>query len=323
MAARPKVYVSRYFPGDGLDLLKQHAEIIQHADTVAPMAEDFEAGLAQADAAILYGDSLTEDRIAKAPKLKIVADQQGGRGVDKEALKGRGIVLSVPSLGYDWIIPSEAEHAMALLLSVTRRIPEANAFVKSGKWVQGEQSVRDLMGNGLNGKTVGIVNGSRRAGADLVRRLQGWNVKILHADATPNEEMQKAGAEYVPLDRLVAEADFIVLLHGDFTRAEPYIGAREIALMKPTAYFVSITVGKAADEKALAEALRQKRLAGIGLDKLQTLGKPGADLIDQPNAILTPHADGSLEVERSALFRQMVEDVIAVLGGGKANHAVS
>lgn len=317
MAERPTVYVSRYFPGDGLSVLKSQADIIQHNDTIAPSPEEFAKGLAKADAAILYGDAVSADLIRASPKLKVIADQQGGRGIDKDAAKAAGIVLTTGSMGYDWIIPSEAEHAMALLLAVTRRIPEADAFVRAGKWVQGEQSVRDVLGNGLYGKTVGIVNGSRRAGKELVERLQGWQVKILHADANPSEAMQKLGAKHVSLDELCREADFIVMLHGDFARAEPYIGEHELSLVKPTAYLASITVGKAIDEVALAKALKEGRLAGAALDKLKTLGKPVDGLAEQKNVVFTPHADGSLAVERSTVFRQMVDNVLAVLKGGQ------
>lgn len=322
MPTPSRIFVSRLFPGDVSDLLGSDYEIDMHADTVPPAADDFARRLAQADAAVIYGDAIDADLIAASPRLRVIADQWGAGAVDRDAAAARGVVLTTGGYDHDWIVPSEAEHAIALLLAVTRRIPEADRFVKAGRWVQQEQSVRDLLGVGLAGKTLGIVNGSARTGLELVARLQGWGMELLHHDSVPNDEMAALGARPTGLDDLLKRSDFVIVLHGDWSRSDYQIDEPQLAMMKPGAYLVNVTRGSAINENALVAALRDGRLAGAGLDKLENQPALADGLAELDNVVLTPHADGALRREREHVYREMIANCIAVLSGGEPTRVV-
>ncbi|MCW3492582.1 NAD(P)-dependent oxidoreductase [Microbacterium sp. SSM24] len=323
MASRPRIFIARYFPGDISDIVGDDYELDRHDDTIPLPHEEFLRRLVLADAAVAYGDAIDADALAGATKLRVIADQWSGAGVDLDAARRRGIVVTTGGYEHDWIVPSEAEHAVGLLLAAARRIPEADRFVKGGRWVQPEQSVRGLPGIGLAGKTLGILNGSRRTGVELVRRLQGWDLELLHHDSEPNAEMAALGARPVGLDELLRRSDFVVILHGDWSRTDYQLGREELATIKPGAIVVNVTRGTAIDEAALIEAIRDGRVRGAGLDKLERQPRltPGLDTLDQ--VVLTPHSDGSLLLEREHVFREMVSNCVAVLEGRRPTKEVT
>lgn len=314
MTDKPRILIARYFPGLPIDKLSERFDVDWHDDTVPLDRDELQRRIAGAVAVISYGDSIDRDVLVRAERLKVVADFWGGGSVDVAAARERGVIVAGAG-GVDWIVWSEAEHAIALLLAVARRIPEADRFVKSGRWTQPEQSVRELRGSGLHGRTVGIVNGSRRAGVELVERLQGWGARILHSGEVRSDEVEAAGAEYAERGSLLVESDYVVLLHGDFTRHEYVLSADDIAGMKPGASLISITLGRAIDEKALVVALQEGRIAGAALDKLENQPVAADGLTELEQVVLTPHADGALARERAAMTRALVDACLAVVEG--------
>ncbi len=321
MSAKPKALVTRYFAGDATPL-REVFDVDVHDDTV-PLGPD-ELGRRMSDATVVisYGDRIGERELSQASQLRLIADFWGGGSVDLEAAARHGVTVAGAG-GADWIVWSEAEHAIALLLAVARRIPEADRFVRAGSWTRQEQSVRELRGSGIHGKTIGIVNGARRAGLETVRRLQGWDARILHSGEVRSETIEAAGAEFAERDALLRESDFVLVLHGDFSDPGYVISERELSLMKPEAILVSITIGRAIDENALVRALRGGRLRGAGLDKLERQPEPAEGLLDRDDVVVTPHADGALDAERAAMFAELVDASLAVVRGESPRHAVT
>lgn len=243
------------------------------------------------------------------PRLELVSLWGTGiDNVDLAAAAARGVtVTNTPGVS----APSVAEHALALMLAAARNIPAHDAEVRAGKWPRGG-------GVELRGKTLGIIGlgaiGRRFAelGAGIGMRVIAWT---LHPKPAP-------GIELVPLDQLLRESD-VVSVH---VRLSPetrgMIGAREFSMMKPTAIFVNTARGAIVDEQALLDALKQRRIAGAGLDvfTVEPLS-PGQAFADLPNVVLTPHSAGVTPEAVEAGLHMAVDNVKAFLDG-RPQHVV-
>jgi glyoxylate reductase len=245
------------------------------------------------------GDRIDDAFLERAaPGLKVVANFAVGHdNVDLEACRRRGIVVTNTP---DVLTRAVAEHALALILAVAKRIVAGDRQVRSGAW-QG-WSVNPLQTVELAGKTLGIV-GLGRTGSTLAR---------VAGDALA---MRVISSRPLPLDALLRDAD-VVSLHvplNDETRH--LIGARELALMKRDAILVNVSRGPVIDEAALVEALRAGTIGGAGLDVLEHEPEPAPGLVELENVVLTPHVASATGETRAAMARLAAENVIAVLQG--------
>jgi len=167
------------------------------------------------------------------------------------------------------------------------------------------------------GKTIGLVGGGGRIGRAVARRAGGFSMRTLYwgpRRITEREE-RELGLVYVPLDRLLAESDFVSIHAPHKPETQHLIGARELALMKPTAFLVNTARGPIVDERALVRALLDRRIAGAGLDVYEREPEVESELLSMPNVVLTPHQGSAVAELREAMAHMVVDNIVAVLEG--------
>jgi len=253
-------------------------------------AEDL-ARAADADAVILSHQPVNEQLLAAMPRLKIV--HCPGRGydtVDLAACARRGIpVCNHVDINKDAL----GEHAMALLLALTRRIVSTHGHLLAADWLAARAHLDDTVE--LKGRTLGIV-GFGRSGYELARRARAFDMRILYNSRSPVDSrlVDAVGAAFREKDALYAEADVISLHVSLNPSTRNLIGAREIGLMKPGAFLVNVTRGGVVDEQPLADALNAGRLGGAGMDVFSVEPiRPDNPLLTARNVVLTAHAAGT------------------------------
>ncbi len=256
------------------------------------------------------GTQVTANLIEAAENLKVIG--RAGVGVDNidlEAATRRGIlVVNAP----DGNTISTAEHTCAMLQALARRIPQANASLRSGAWNR-----KAFAGSELHGKTLGVV-GVGKIGRAVARRMQGFEMEILGYDPVLSEEVAaRLGVTLVALDALIARSDFITVHTplNDATRA--LLDAEALAACKRGVRIVNCARGGIVDEKALLDALEGGHVGGAALDVYSQEPPPPAleALLRHPHVVATPHIAASTEEAQAKVARQVTEQVIRALEG--------
>ena len=277
---------------DGVKLLREFAEV------------DVSTGLKPAELITKIGSydilvvrsatKVTKEVIDAGKQLKIVARAGVGLdNIDVEAAKVRGIKILNASEAPTIAV---AELVFALMLSWARRLLQADAGMKAGRWEKAQ-----LMGSELRGKTLGIV-GTGRIGTAAGYRAKAFLMDILACDPAQNAELvQRTGARYVAMDDLLRQSDFVTLHVALTEQTGHMIGRHELGLMKPTAVLINTSRGGVIDEGALVEALRQCKIAGACLDVYENEPSVGSPLLKLQNVVLSPHIGASTaEAQRDA-----------------------
>jgi D-3-phosphoglycerate dehydrogenase len=280
-----KVLVTEELSGAGLALLREHFEV---EERLGLKTEELKAALKDATAVIVRSKTQLTGHVLDGSTLKVIGRAGVGYdNIDLEAASRNGIlVMNVP----DGSTVSACEHTFALLLSLVRRIPEASASMREGKWR------RDLMGNELFGKTLGVI-GLGKIGAEVAKRARAFEMKVIGYDPyLPKERAEDMGITLMAVKELLAQAD-VITLHVPLTEAtRKMIGPREFEAMKPTAYIINCARGPLIVEEALATALEAARIAGAAVD-VYSVEPPdfGMALLSRGlgNLITTPHLGAS------------------------------
>jgi lactate dehydrogenase-like 2-hydroxyacid dehydrogenase len=203
-----------------------------------------------------------------------------------------------------------ADFAFALLLSVARRLPEAQQVVRTGQFVRWETQM--LLGMELSGKTLGIV-GFGRIGQAMARRALGFGMKVIYHNrhrANPTHE-RRLGARYVSFEELLAQSDVISLHTALNDDSRHLFDAAAFAQMKNSALLINTARGPVVDEKALVDALEQGEIAGAGLDVFEQEPKVHSGLLIHPRVVVAPHLASATTEARTALARMASEAVLA------------
>lgn len=258
-----------------------------------------------AEALCIFVESkVTEADLARFPNVELIATRSTGYDhIDIAAAHARDItVVNVPFYGENTV----AEFAFALILSLSRRIPEAQAKVRSGVF-----SPSGLRGFDLNGKTMGVL-GTGHIGAHLIRMAQGFGMKVIAFDAFPNEDIAHTlGFTYMPLTEVLGSSD-VISIHVPYNEHTHHlINKSNIGSIKKGAYLINTSRGAVIETEALVEALKNESLAGAGLDVLEEEGDMADEmklmndshpkeaemktllenhyLVNHPRVIVTPH----------------------------------
>jgi phosphoglycerate dehydrogenase-like enzyme len=270
------------------------------------------AGLTGADALLMLGQYLRRaDIAAAAATLCLVA--RAGVGVDKidiAACTEHGVLLfNAP----DALTEGTAAGALALMFAVSRQLVAMDRLTREGRWDdRARHRAREIYG-----KTLGIV-GPGRIGGELIRLVAPFRMRALAYSPrlTPARAAEK-GAIAVPLDQLLRESDFVVICCPLTEETRGLLGARELALIKPTGFLVNVGRGPVIDQDALVAALRHRSFAGAGLDVFSTQPVPVGDPIAAlDNVVLCPHAVCDTYELRSQVLDRTVQDLLAVAEGG-------
>lgn len=321
---KPRIFVTRPIPDAGLKLLKKDRRIVldvYEKDQIIPRKELLKR--AKGTTAIL---SILTDKMdaqlfdAAGPSLKMIANYAVGfDNVDlKEAAKRGIVVTNTPGVE---IAETVAEHTIALIFALAHRVVEADRFARAGKYVGWGPQM--LLGTDVVGKTLGIV-GSGLIGMDLVERMfDGFGVKIVYTDMKRNEKIEKDElAEFLTLDELLRRSDFVSIHVPLLPTTRHLIGAKQLRMMKKTAFLINTSRGPVVDEAALIAALQKKQIAGAGIDVYEFEPKIPLALRKLDNVVLTPHTASATIETRQAMSRRAAENIVAFLDGKVPPNAV-
>lgn len=262
---------------------------------------EIERFIAGADVLINHLAPITEGMLERNPRLKLIAVSRGGPvNVDRRAARARNVtVVGAPGRN----AAAVAEFTIGMILSQTRLITAGHQSLARGDW-RGDLYRADVTGSELSVMTVGVV-GYGHIGTRVVRLLHAFGCRILVTDpyVELKPEDRERGVEQVALDTLLARSD-VVSLHARVTaETTGFIGARELRLMKPSAYLINTARGPLVDYDALYAALKEGRIRGAGLETFAVEPvPPKLPLLKLPNVTLTPHIAGASQqtIERAA-----------------------
>jgi glyoxylate reductase len=305
----PRVAVTRGLPGGALDRLRRVADVAVWGPRLPPSPDELRSFAAGATGLVtMLTDRVDAALLDACPDLRVVANVAVGYdNVDVAELTRRGIpVGNTPGV----LTESTADLAWALLLAVSRRLPEGAAAVRAGEWLTWEPDW--LLGVDVAGATLGIV-GFGRIGAAVARRAAGFGMEILAWNRTPRPA---EGVTFVGLDELLRRSD-IVSLHCALTdETRGLIDADRLRAMKPTSVLVNTARGPIVDQWALARALRTGEIFAAGLDVVDDEPIPSDDeLLALPNCLVLPHVGSATVATRSKMADMAVDNVLAVLAG--------
>ncbi|MFZ3582601.1 phosphoglycerate dehydrogenase [Loktanella sp. DJP18] len=266
--------------------------------------------------AIRSATKATEKLIAAATNLKVIG--RAGIGVDNvdiPAASKKGIIVMNTPFGNSI---TTAEHAMSLMMAVARQIPEANASTHAGKWEKSR-----FMGVELTNKTLGVI-GAGNIGSIVIDRAKGLKMKVIAYDPFLSEDRAiELGVEKVELDDLLGRADFITF-HVPLTDQTRNILSREaIAKLKPGVRIVNCARGGLVDEDALAEALKDGRVAGAAFDVFAVEPATDSPLFNLPNVVVTPHLGAATTEAQENVALQVAEQMSDYLLTGAVTNAIN
>jgi len=260
----------------------------------------------------MLNERIDSELLDRAPQLKLLSNfAVGYNNIDIEAATRRGVmVTNTPEVVTD----ATADLAWAVMMGIARNICVADNYVRSGQWTEWRPD--RFVASDITGATLGII-GLGRIGQAMARRAAGFSMRVVYFDlhrAAPEVEL-KCCAEYLPLDSLLAESDFVTVHVPLDETTRHLIGARALSLMKPTAYLVNAARGAIIDETALVAALRSRRIAGAALDVYENEPHLAQGLAELENTILIPHLGANSWRTRDMMAAMTVDNIIAALSG--------
>ena len=267
---------------------------------------------------IRSGTKITSDLIEDVDSLRVIG--RAGVGVDNvdlEAATRRGIlVINAP----DGNTISTAEHTCAMLMALSRRIPQANASLAGGAWNR-----KAFTGAELEGKTLGII-GVGKIGRAVAKRMQSFDMKVIGFDPVlSSDAADRMGITLVPLDRIFQESDFITVHTPLNDATRDLLDSKTLAMCKQGVRIVNCARGGIVDEKALLDALNSGQVGGAALDVYSQEPPPEGleDLLRHPNVVATPHIAASTGEAQEKVARQVTEQVILALQDKPVSTAVN
>jgi gluconate 2-dehydrogenase len=316
MGNKAKVLLARRIFPDIAARLAEHFELEEpQDDQPLPQIELIRRLAGKAGLFATGTEKIDSVLLDACPELRAVCLMTVGyNNVDLAACSAHGVwVTNAP----DVLTETTADFGFALLLAAARRVTEAEHYLRAGRW--GQWSVDLLAGADVHGATLGIL-GMGRIGQAIARRgALGFGMKVIYHNRSRLDAELEApfGAQWVERDELLRQADHLMIVLPYTPAAHHLIGARELALMKPTACLVNIARGGVVDDAALAEALAAGRLAAAGLDVFEGEPKLNPALLALSNVVLTPHIASASVPTRRAMCNLAVDNLIALLSGAK------
>ncbi len=278
-----KILIADPIAPEGIELLRAQGEVV--VKTGMKPSELLDA-VKEIDALVVRSETkVTQEVINAGKKLKVIG--RAGIGVDNidlEAATGAGIAVVNAPTGNT---VAAAEHTLALMLALARKIPHAHQSTKEGEWRRSA-----FMGIEVRNKTLGIV-GLGRVGSEVARRAQSFEMRLVAYDPfVAPDYARRLAVELLPLEQLLAQSDFVTL-HTPLTdSSRAMIGNKELGQIKPGARLINVARGELVDEAALLKALESGTLSGVALDVFAT-EPPGVNaLVAHPNVVVTPHLGG-------------------------------
>jgi glyoxylate reductase len=269
----------------------------------------------------LLHDKIDKAVVAANPKLRLIAAQSiSPSNIDvAEATARRIAVTVVPPVTTE----ATADLNFGLMLAVARRMVEGDRLVRAGKFPGGQS--RHLLGSFVWGKTIGLIGGGGLIGKAVARRAHGFGMRVLYwtPRRKPEAEEREAGFTYVLLDELLRQSDFVSLHQPLNASTRHQIGARELGLMKKSAFLINTARGPIVDEAALVRALKGKKIAGAGLDVFEHEPKVSAELKKMKSVVIVPHLGSATTEVREEMAGIVVDNILALLEGRQPPNCVN
>jgi D-3-phosphoglycerate dehydrogenase len=309
-----KVLIADELSEEGIKILQPHAEV------------DVKTGLKPEELIAIIGDydallvrsqtKVTADVIKAGKKLQVIA--RAGVGVDNvdvdEATQHGIIVVNAPTGN----TISAAEHTIALMLALARNIPQANAVLRGGAWKRS-----NFMGIEVRDKTLGIL-GLGNVGSEVAKRARGLQMKLIgHDPFISVDHARRLQVELVPIKQLLQESDFITLHMPLNSSTKGMIGAKELALVKPTVRIINTARGGLIDDEALAKAVKENKVAGAAIDVFPTEPCTQSVLFEDDRIIVTPHLGASTTEAQAMAASDVAEQVVDILQGKPPRYPVN
>ena len=318
--AKPKVFVTRFIPEKGLQLVREACEVKLWKGELPPPYDVIRRETPQMDGLLcLLSDQIDAALMDACPNLKVISQMAVGfDNVDVQAATARGIPVGhTPGVLTD----TTADFAFALLMAAARRISEGERFVRAGRWKTWGPTL--LMGQDVYGATLGII-GMGRIGQAMARRASGFDMRVIYCDAHDNPLPTGIQAERRSLDEIYAEADFISL-HTPLTPDTHHlINERALKLMKPTCVLINTSRGPVVDQDALYTALVNGEIAYAALDVTDPEPLPqDSPLLTLDNCLIVPHIASSSVATRTRMAVMAANNLIAGLEGKRLPHCAN
>ena len=314
MNNKPRILIARAISPEVVQRLQQHFEVQANQDDIVWTPQELAAQLQGKDGVLTTGSQqINAQLLAACPQLRIVANMAVGyNNFDVAAMTAAGVQgTNAP----DVLTETTADFGFALLMATARRICESEHYLRAGKWKDWHYDL--FAGAEVHGSTLGIIGMGRIGQAIAKRAAYGFGMKVIyHNRSRLNAALEaECKASYAGKEELLQSADHVMLVLPFTPENRHTIGAAELAQMKPTATLINIARGGIVDDAALAQALREKRIAAAGLDVFE--GEPAVhpDLLTVPNVVLTPHIASATRGTRSAMAGLAADNLIAFFAG--------
>jgi glyoxylate reductase len=318
----PKVFVTRLIPEEGLALIEPAVDLDVWPDELPPSSDDLlERVRGIAGLLCLLTDTIDAAVIdAAGPGLRVISQMAVGfDNIDVGAATARRIpVGNTPGV----LTEATADFTWALLLAAARRVVEANAYARAGRWRTWGPTL--LLGADVSGATLGII-GLGRIGQAVAQRARGFNMRLLYFDREPNPDLERSlGVEYAAFGELLARSDF-VSIHTTYTESTHHLFDDEaFGRMKPTAVLVNTARGPIVEREALYRALSRRKIAAAALDvtEPEPIG-PSDPLMRLDNLIVTPHIASASRSSRGRMAQMAAENLLAGVRGERLPNCVN
>ncbi|ABM42651.1 MULTISPECIES: 2-hydroxyacid dehydrogenase [Diaphorobacter] len=312
--SKPHILVARKIFPEVIERLTQHFEVYANQDDNLWTQAELIERLQGKDGALLTGTQpVNAELLAACPQLRIAANMTVGyNNFDIAAMTAAGVQgTNTP----DVLTETTADFGFALLMATARRITESEHYLRAGQWTRWSYDM--FAGCEVHGSTLGIL-GMGRIGQGIAKRgAHGFGMNVIYHNRSRLSPALEAEckARYVGKDELLAQADHLVLVLPYTPESHHAIGAAEIARMKPTATLINIARGGIVDDAALAQALKERRIAAAGLDVFE--GEPAVHpaLLEVPNVVLTPHIASATVPTRLAMAQLAADNLVAFFDG--------
>ena len=313
---RPAVLVARAVFPEVLARLRTHFEVDDNPNDVIWSAPELSQRLRGKAGAYITGSERVDAALLDAnPQLRAVCNMAVGyNNIDVDACTARGVLVTNTP---DVLTETTADFGFALMMAAARRMAESEHYLRAGRWTKWRYDM--FTGSDVHGATLGIL-GMGRIGQGIARRgALGFGMRVIYHNRSRLDPAieQPLGARWVDKDTLFRDADHVVLVLPYSPAAHHAVGAREIALMKPTATLTNVARGGIVDDAALAQALREQRIAAAALDVFEGEPKVHPGLLEVPNVVLTPHIASATVATRRAMADLAADNLVAALTGGK------
>jgi glyoxylate reductase len=305
-----KVFVTRNMPGDALLQLSTVCELDVYDGDGAPTVEELMLRAADADALLcMITDQVDKKLIAACPNLQAVSTMSVGVDhIDVVALSAKNIsVGNTPGV----LVDTTADLAFALLMAASRRIVEADNYVRSGRWTEQTRWSPDMfLGKDISGATLGII-GLGEIGCAVARRAAGFNMRVI---GWTQSERQVEGIESLSFDEVLRQSDFVSINVALLDSTKNLIDRRALSLMKSDAILINTARGGIVDEQALADALGSNKLGAAGLDTFANEPiNANNPLLKLANVVVAPHIGSASTATRSKMASIAVANIMAVI----------